>query len=89
MQMLISQHHNTSRLSRSLHYAVSWSSSSLRHSPVDELLRRLDGTTLAVHTVLRIDDQLSLSSRISLAVLVHARRTESLLGTSESLDGHL
>lgn len=72
-----------------LHHSIGRTSSSLRHSPVDELLRCLDGATLAVHTVLRIDDQLPLTLSVGLAVLVHTSGTESLLRTGKSLDGHL
>jgi hypothetical protein len=72
-----------------LHGGVLRSSTALRHSPVDELLGCLDGTALAVDTVLGVDDQLALAGLVGLGILVHTSGAESLLRTVKLRDGHV
>ncbi len=42
----------------SSHVVVVRAAAALRHSPVDELLGRLDRAALAMYAILRVDDQL-------------------------------
>lgn len=69
-----------------LHEGVGRSPATLWHSPFDELLRCLDRARLAVHTVLRVDDEVALAGRIGLRVLIHTRGTEALFGSGILLD---
>ena len=57
-----------------LHDFIRWPPS-FRHSPLDILLRHLDRTALAMHTVLCVDIQLEFTSLLVLIVLVPAYTT--------------
>ena len=67
-----------------LHDCVSRTSAPLRHCPLNVLSWHLDAAALAVHTVLRIYDDASLSSSclICLWIFIHSSRTEPLFRTS-------
>ena len=67
------------RLASLLHDSISGSPSTFWHSPLDELLGRLDRAALAVDAVLRIYGQnLALGVGRVVRVLVYARWTEPL-----------
>src|SRR3546814_654693 len=72
-----------------LHDSVARATATLRHGPVDELLRRLDGASLAVHAVLRVDDEVALAGSVGFSVLINTCRAKSLLRASIFLDRDL
>mmetsp|Transcript_17351 Transcript_17351/g.49596 ORF Transcript_17351/g.49596 Transcript_17351/m.49596 type:complete len:286 (-) Transcript_17351:1057-1914(-) len=61
------------------HGLVGRAAATLRHRPVDVLVRHLDRAALAVHAVLRVDDQLLLAGRVVVHVLIHLGGAETLL----------
>ena len=62
------------------HARVGWTTTALRHGPLDVLLRHLDRAAFAVKTVLSVDLKSLLLRLVVLHILVDFRRTESLLG---------
>jgi len=66
-----------------LHRSVLRTSTPFRYSPVNKLLRGLNRATLTVHTILSIDNKVSLTLGIGLRVLIHTCGAESLLGAVE------
>jgi hypothetical protein len=72
-----------------LHDLIARSSSTFGNCPIDELLWGLDTAALAMDTILRIDNELTVALGIRLAVFIDACRTESLLRSRVLLDRNL
>mmetsp|Transcript_25536 Transcript_25536/g.42624 ORF Transcript_25536/g.42624 Transcript_25536/m.42624 type:complete len:239 (-) Transcript_25536:1325-2041(-) len=73
-----------------LHNGISRSTPSFWNRPFDILLRCLDGTALAMHTILGVDDKAALPCFfICISVFVNTGRTKALFGACECFDGHL
>ena len=71
-----------------LHNLILRSATTFRYSPINELTRGLDRTTLAMHAVLSIDDQVSLSIN-RFTILIYASWAKSLFRTIIFGNGYL
>lgn len=69
-----------------LHHCVVRPPSSLRHSPLNILMRHLNTTALAVHAVLRVDDEV-LVPLLVFEVLVDSCGAEALFGAGVGFEG--
>ena len=72
--------------SSELHKGIRRSSSSLRYSPLDELLWCFEGTCLAMNAVLCINNQISLAISVWLGILINTCGKKSLFRSSILLD---